>query len=175
MPIAWLIAWESWYRQLDWAQVLDPVRIRRSQSSACLHLSSDGYGLLLGCVAIGAVGDAALLPRLAPDCRLTRAGRGSALNSLYQLTLPQWSKACGMSFYLIVFQDGDAIGSTVMGIKAQHAGLSCSKPPPAWHYPQALNVSRGREDTCPSYRSRRSPWGSITGSGLGGLKRWDHR
>ena len=34
----------------------------------------------------------------------------STLNSLYQLTLPGWVKARGMSFYLIVFQGGNAVG-----------------------------------------------------------------
>jgi MFS family permease len=48
----------------------------------------------------------------------------STLNSLYQLSLPGWIKARGMSFYLIVFQGGNAIGSAVMGVAAQHAGLS---------------------------------------------------
>jgi hypothetical protein len=48
----------------------------------------------------------------------------STLNSLYQLSLPQWVKARGMSFYLVVFQGGNAVGSAVMGIAAQHAGLS---------------------------------------------------
>ena len=48
----------------------------------------------------------------------------STLNSLYQLTLPGWVKARGMSFYLIVFQGGNAVGSAVMGITAEHAGLS---------------------------------------------------
>jgi MFS family permease len=48
----------------------------------------------------------------------------STLNSMYQLSLPGWIKARGMSFYLIVFQGGNAIGSAVMGVTAQHAGLS---------------------------------------------------
>jgi MFS family permease len=48
----------------------------------------------------------------------------STLNSVYQLSLPQWIKARGMSFYLVVFQGGNAIGSAVMGIAAVHAGLS---------------------------------------------------
>ena len=48
----------------------------------------------------------------------------STLNSLYQLSLPQWIKARGMSFYLVVFQGGNAIGSAVMGVAAEHAGLS---------------------------------------------------
>jgi MFS family permease len=48
----------------------------------------------------------------------------STLNSLYQLSLPNWIKARGMSFYLVVFQGGNAIGSAVMGVAAEHAGLS---------------------------------------------------
>jgi predicted MFS family arabinose efflux permease len=47
----------------------------------------------------------------------------STLNSLYQLSLPQWIKARGMSFYLVVFQGGNAIGSAVMGVLAGAAGL----------------------------------------------------
>ncbi len=48
----------------------------------------------------------------------------STLSSLYQLSLPQWIKARGMSFYLMVFQGGNAVGSAVMGLAAEHAGLS---------------------------------------------------
>ncbi len=125
-----------------------------------LHLGSGGYGLLLGCVGLGAVGGAAILPRLrarlTPGSLLTAGSLGlagvalvlgyvhitvvvgialglgglawilalSTLNSLYQLTLPGWVKARGMSFYLIVFQGGNAVGSAVMGIAAQRAGLA---------------------------------------------------
>jgi MFS family permease len=48
----------------------------------------------------------------------------STLSSLYQLSLPRWIKARGMSFYLMVFQGGNAIGSAVMGVAAEHAGLT---------------------------------------------------
>jgi MFS family permease len=48
----------------------------------------------------------------------------STLNSLYQLSLPQWVKARGMSFYLVVFQGGNAVGAAVMGLLAEHVGLS---------------------------------------------------
>lgn len=48
----------------------------------------------------------------------------STLNSLYQLSLPQWVKARGMSFYTMVFQGGNAIGAAVLGVAAEHAGLS---------------------------------------------------
>ena len=48
----------------------------------------------------------------------------STLNSLYQLSLPQWVKARGLSFYLVVFQGGSAIGSVAFGVAAQHIGLS---------------------------------------------------
>jgi MFS family permease len=125
-----------------------------------LHLGSGGYGLLLGSVGIGAVGGAALLPRLrgrlSPDALLAAGSIGlagvtlllawahfsavaavalvvgggcwvlvlSTLNSLYQLALPSWVKARGMSFYLVVFQGGNAVGSAFMGLTAEHAGLS---------------------------------------------------
>jgi predicted MFS family arabinose efflux permease len=125
-----------------------------------LHLGSGGYGLLLGCVGLGAVAGAAFLPRLraraTPGSLLTVSSLGlagvalvlgyvhiaavvaaalavgglgwilalSTLNSLYQLTLPQWVKARGMSFYLIVFQGGNAVGSAVLGITAERIGLS---------------------------------------------------
>jgi MFS family permease len=48
----------------------------------------------------------------------------STLNSLYQLSLPGWVKARGMSFYLVVFQGGNAVGSAVLGLTAERAGLS---------------------------------------------------
>jgi MFS family permease len=47
----------------------------------------------------------------------------STLNSQYQTTLPGWAKARGMSYYLVVFQGGGALGSAVFGIIAQGAGL----------------------------------------------------
>jgi MFS family permease len=125
-----------------------------------LHLGSGGYGLLLGCVGVGALGGAAVLPRLRarlkPGAQLTVGSAGlagvaliqalvpvtavvavalavgglawivalSTLNSLYQLSLPQWVKARGMSFYLVVFQGGSAFGSVAFGVAAQHIGLS---------------------------------------------------
>ncbi|HJY68999.1 MAG TPA: MFS transporter, partial [Streptosporangiaceae bacterium] len=48
----------------------------------------------------------------------------STLNSLYQLSLPRWIKARGMSFYLMVFQGGGAVGAAVMGVAAEQAGLT---------------------------------------------------
>jgi MFS family permease len=48
----------------------------------------------------------------------------STLNSLFQLSLPQWVKARGMAYYLVVFQGGNAVGSAVLGITAERIGLS---------------------------------------------------
>ncbi len=48
----------------------------------------------------------------------------STLNSQYQSTLPGWAKARGMSYYLVIFQGGGAVGSAVFGIVAQRIGLS---------------------------------------------------
>ncbi len=54
-----------------------------SVAASRLHLSSGGYGLLLGCVGIGAVAGAALLPllrtRLSPDRLLLAGSLGVAL------------------------------------------------------------------------------------------------
>jgi predicted MFS family arabinose efflux permease len=127
-----------------------------------LHLGSGGYGLLLGCVGVGAVVGALLLPKLRallpPGGQLTAGSIGlgvvalvlavvhitavvavalvvgglvwvlslSTLNSLYQLTLPGWVKARGMSFYLIVFQGGNAIGSALLGLMAARVGLTAT-------------------------------------------------
>ncbi len=48
----------------------------------------------------------------------------STLNSQYQTALPGWAKARGMSYYLVVFQGGGALGSATFGIVAQNAGLT---------------------------------------------------
>jgi len=48
----------------------------------------------------------------------------STLNSQYQTTLPGWAKARGMSYYLVVFQGGGALGSAAFGVIAQNAGLT---------------------------------------------------
>jgi len=125
-----------------------------------LHLGSGGYGLLLGCVGLGALGGAGGLPRLrawfGPGTQLTAGSIGmavvalilalvhiaaiaaaalvlgglawivalSTLFSLYQLSLPRWVKARGMSFLLVVFQGGGAAGSVAFGLAAQHIGLA---------------------------------------------------
>ena len=48
----------------------------------------------------------------------------STLNSQYQTTLPGWAKARGMSYYLVIFQGGGALGSAAFGVVAQDVGLS---------------------------------------------------
>ena len=50
----------------------------------------------------------------------------STLNSQYQSTLPGWAKARGMSYYLVIFQGGGALGSAAFGVIAQHAGLTAA-------------------------------------------------
>lgn len=48
----------------------------------------------------------------------------STFNSQYQGTLPGWAKARGMSYYLVIFQGGGALGAAAFGVLAQHAGLT---------------------------------------------------
>ncbi|HXN38356.1 MAG TPA: MFS transporter [Solirubrobacteraceae bacterium] len=50
----------------------------------------------------------------------------STLNSQYQSTLPGWAKARGMSYYLVIFQGGGALGSAAFGVIAQDAGLTAA-------------------------------------------------
>jgi len=50
----------------------------------------------------------------------------STLNSQYQTTLPGWAKARGMSYYLVIFQGGGALGSAAFGVLAQNAGLTAA-------------------------------------------------
>lgn len=50
----------------------------------------------------------------------------SIFNSEYQGTLPGWAKARGMSYYLVVFQGGGALGAAAFGTVAQSAGLSAA-------------------------------------------------
>ena len=51
----------------------------------------------------------------------------STFNSQYQGTLPGWAKARGMSYYLVIFQGGGAVGAAAFGVVAQHAGLSTAQ------------------------------------------------
>jgi Transmembrane secretion effector len=103
------------------AAVLPRLRARLTPGSV-LTAGSLGLAvvaLILGYVHVtGVVAAALVLGGLAWILAL------STLSSLYQLTLPGWVKARGMSFYLIVFQGGNAVGSAVLGVTAQHAGLS---------------------------------------------------
>jgi MFS family permease len=48
----------------------------------------------------------------------------SIFNTQYQGTLPGWAKARGMSYYLVVFQGGGALGAAAFGVLAENAGLS---------------------------------------------------
>jgi MFS family permease len=50
----------------------------------------------------------------------------STLNSQYQSTLPGWAKARGMSYYLMIFQGGGAVGAAAFGALAQSAGLTAA-------------------------------------------------
>ena len=48
----------------------------------------------------------------------------STLNSQYQSTLPGWAKARGMSYYLVIFQGGGALGAAAFRAGAQNTGLT---------------------------------------------------
>jgi predicted MFS family arabinose efflux permease len=87
---------------------------------------------LLGLGSIGMAGVAAVLGYVhvawIVGAALAFAGLAwifalSTLNSLYQLSMPGWVKARGMSFYLVVFQGGGAAGSAALGILAGHNGV----------------------------------------------------
>jgi MFS family permease len=103
------------------AGVLPRLRARLSPD-AMLAAGSIGLAavtLLLAYVRVTAVAAVALV--VGGGCWVTVL---STLSSLYQLSLPQWVKARGMSFYTMVFQGGGAVGAAVLGVAAEHAGLS---------------------------------------------------
>jgi predicted MFS family arabinose efflux permease len=50
-------------------------------------------------------------------------GALTTLNASLQLTLPDWVRARGLAFYLLVFQGGQAVGSLLWGGVAQRAGV----------------------------------------------------
>ena len=50
----------------------------------------------------------------------------STLNAQYQSTLPGWAKARGMSYYLVIFQGGAALGAAGFGAIAERAGLTAA-------------------------------------------------
>jgi MFS family permease len=103
------------------AAVLPRLRARLSPD-AMLATGSIGLAavtLLLAYAHVAAVAAVALV--VGGACWVLAL---STLNSLYQLSLPQWVKARGMSFYLMVFQGGGAVGAAIMGVLAEHVGLS---------------------------------------------------
>lgn len=73
----------------------------------------------------------------------------STLNSQYQGTLPGWAKARGMSYYLVVFQGGGALGAAVSACSPRRLGspTRCS-----WR----VSGSRWSPGSACSCRSRRS-------------------
>ncbi|MBV9205437.1 MAG: MFS transporter, partial [Actinobacteria bacterium] len=119
-----------------------------------LHLSSAGYGLLLGMVGVGAVAGAFVIPRLRArlgSARLVTAAMLvtaaatavvatarytavvsvalipvggawiavlSSLNAGLQLALPNWVRARGLAYYLVVFQGSQALGAVIWGTVA---------------------------------------------------------
>jgi MFS family permease len=98
-------------------------RLRKMLSATALlgagSIGMAGVALILGFVHVSwIVGAALAIAGLAWILAL------STLNSLYQLSMPGWVKARGMSFYLVVFQGGGAAGSAVLGITAGHDGVS---------------------------------------------------
>ena len=87
-------------------------------------LTAGSFGLAVVALVLGAVHVTAIVAVSLAVGGVAWILALSTLNSLYQLTLPGWVKARGMSFYLIVFQGGNAVGSAVMGISAERLGLS---------------------------------------------------
>jgi predicted MFS family arabinose efflux permease len=96
----------------------------RSRLSPGALLTIGSLGMAAVALVLGYVHVIALVAVALAVSGLTWILALSTLNSLYQLTLPSWVKARGMAFYLVVFQGGTAVGSAVLGLAAQHAGLS---------------------------------------------------
>lgn len=84
-----------------------------------------GTMFLLYALALAAVG--ASTSRLAVVPALTLAGLAwigvlSTLNASAQQVLPNWVRARALSYYLVVFFAGQALGGVVWGVAAEHLG-----------------------------------------------------
>jgi MFS family permease len=124
-----------------------------------LGLGSEGYGVLLGMVGIGAVAGAVVIPRFRArigSARLVTAAMVvaalalaaiatvtnpwlvgiallpvgacwiavlSSLNSGLQLALPNWVRARGLAYYLVVFQGAQAIAAVLWGAIADRSSV----------------------------------------------------
>jgi hypothetical protein len=95
----------------------------RTRLSAAGQLTAGSLVLGLTALVIGLVHVTAVVAVVLAFGGMAWVLALSTLNSAYQLTLPGWVKARGMSFYLIVFQGGNAIGAAVLGLVASLAGL----------------------------------------------------
>jgi MFS family permease len=95
------------------------VRVPTSALLAVVTLTLAAVTVALGYVRV--VAPAAVLVVIAGVAWILAL---STFNSQYQGTLPGWAKARGMSYYLMVFQGGGALGAAVFGVLAQNAGLS---------------------------------------------------
>lgn len=127
-----------------------------------LGLGSDGYGVLLGMVGLGAVAGAVVIPRFRArvgSARMVTAAMVitalallviatvsnawlvgvallpvgaswiavlSSLNSGLQLALPNWVRARGLAYYLVVFQGAQAVGAVIWGVVADRVSVTAA-------------------------------------------------
>src|SRR6266853_1629694 len=118
-----------------------------------LGLGAFGYGLLLGCIGVGAISGAALLPtvkrrlpldaviglatvafavvsvltafwRFIPGLGIAWIAMMAGLNGSAQTAVPAWVRARALGIYLLVFQGGLGLGSALWGFVAEHVGSS---------------------------------------------------
>jgi hypothetical protein len=105
-----------------------------------LHLGSGGYGLLLGCVGVGAVVGAALLPRLrgrlTPGALLAAGSLGLAGTALV-----------GLSLILLAAAAGLALGP-IAGLRCRFQAIPPQELLPAGDWPQP-HLAAGRAPAGP--------------------------
>ena len=132
------------------------------QARLALGLGSLGYGILLGCLGMGAIGGAVVLPqlrrrvsnnRLVVSASIVFAGvmlvlahvklplvagatlviggmawiaAMSSFNTAAQTAAPAWVRARALSFYMLVFMGGMAVGSAAWGAVAARLGVTAA-------------------------------------------------
>lgn len=105
---------------LTGAAVLHPLRARLSPN---VLVTSASLLFAAACVVLALADSVAVAVAALPFAGLAWISVLSSLNAGAQALLPAWARARGLSYYLLVFMGGQALGAAAWGVVATHTSL----------------------------------------------------